>query len=229
MIDVLFPRHCLQCALPLTRQRLPICPLCLFSIQRVDIKSVRSHLDSFIQDIAPNLAFHLEYSLFALWYFDQRGVVQRIHQALKYENRPQYGVELGSVMGIAYQQEARVSLDVDVVIPVPLARSRFLERGYNQSEMLARGITRVIARPLRLDILHRRRSTRSQTGLTKNRRWQNVFTAFDVRHREHIKDKRILLIDDILTTGATLIAAAHPLHTAGASSVSFATLAFTRS
>ena len=115
-----------------------------------------------------------------------------------------------------------------LLIPIPLYKRRYLERGYNQSTLLARGIAQVIDGSLREDVLIRKRPTRSQTGLSHEERQQNVASAFSINNPEYITEKPILLIDDVMTTGATILSAAKVLHEAGAGSIHVATLAFTR-
>ena len=171
---------------------------------------------------------HAFHHVFALWYFDKAGTVQRIHQGLKYENRPFYGFALGKLIGRIFLSPLDPRPRPDLIIPVPLHQKRLLERGYNQSEALAQGMTHTAAIPCNTRILYRPAYTQTQTGLDKASRLQNVARAFAVKRRRHIKNKHILLVDDVLTTGATLFAASQPLKQAGASAISIATFAMAR-
>ncbi len=162
----------------------------------------------------------------ALWVFEQGGALQAIQHALKYSNRPRYGVALGRLMGSAYAAEDHPL--PDALLPIPLHPTRQLERGYNQSAMLAEGLGAILDRPVLLDTLARPHPTRSQTHLSREARWANVRDAFAVSQPDVCAGQTVLLVDDILTTGSTLAAAAHVLHDAGAASVGFATLAFAR-
>jgi ComF family protein len=159
----------------------------------------------------------------ALWVFDRDGTLQAVQHAFKYGNRPRYGVSLGRLVGRAYKTEAAVP---DGVIPVPLHRTRELERGYNQSAMLGKGVADVLDRPLRTDLLARPSPTRSQTNLSREERWQNVQNAFAAA--PGCRDGDWLLVDDVLTTGSTAVAAGRTLVDAGADVVSLATLALAR-
>jgi len=159
----------------------------------------------------------------ALWVYDREGTLQAVQHAFKYENRPRYGVALGRLLGRAYAEEAAVP---DGIIPVPLHRTRELERGYNQSAMLGKGVAEVLDRPLRDDLLTRPRPTRSQTSLSRTERWENVQGAFAAASA--CRNGRWLLVDDVLTTGSTAVAAGQTLTDAGADAVSLATLALAR-
>jgi ComF family protein len=118
--------------------------------------------------------------------------------------------------------------DADLLTPVPLHRLRLLRRGYNQSAILARALARETSLPLVPDLLQRRRATRSQQGLSGQARLENVTAgAFRVHpwHRRRVEGRRVVLIDDVLTTGATAGACARVLRRAGATQVDVLTLA----
>jgi predicted amidophosphoribosyltransferase len=155
----------------------------------------------------------------ALWTFDAGGTIRRLQHALKYGNRPGLGVALGGLMGRALRGEGAPVYDA--VVAVPLARARVLERGYNQSHQLALGIAAALAdatppAPPVPGWLRRARATRSQTALSAARRWANVDGAFALGAGADVAGRRVLLVDDVLTTGATGTAAAAPVVAAGA-------------
>ncbi len=115
--------------------------------------------------------------------------------------------------------------EIDLVIPIPLHKSRFNERGFNQSEELARHLCLELGLPFRCEVMRRNRNTRQQVNLTAEERADNVAGAFSVRRVDDVWGKRVLLIDDVMTTGATANAAAEPLKAAGAKEVFVYTLA----
>ena len=115
--------------------------------------------------------------------------------------------------------------DADVIAPVPLHWTRLFHRRYNQSALLANALARLVGRPAAPDLLRRRRRTPSQGGLGRVERMRNVRGAFALRTGWTVAGKRILLIDDVLTTGATVEACATALRKAGAVSVDVLTLA----
>ena len=146
--------------------------------------------------------------------------------AFKHADRTDISRALGTWMA---RVGAPLLAEADLVVPVPLHRWRLLRRGYNQAAILARSL-RLPGASFRLvpDLLQRRRRTPSQQGLSAEARLANVTrTAFRLhpRHRAAVEGRRVLLIDDVLTTGATVQACASVLRTAGASAVDLLTLA----
>ncbi len=215
LLDLVYPPRCLGCGARPDTSRLPLCPRCLRTLERAPRMGVAARLDRL--PVGRGLFAHAT----ALWVFDQDGTLQAVQHALKYGNRPQYGIELGRLVGDAYEGEIP-----DGVIPIPLHRTRKLERGYNQSRMLAQGVAAALDCPLRPALLTRPQSTRPQTHLSRTQRWQNVRDAFAAEAA--CRNGHWLLIDDVLTTGATAVAAGRTLTKAGAESVSLATLALAR-
>lgn len=114
---------------------------------------------------------------------------------------------------------------IDVMVPVPMHWWKRLRRGFNQSERIARVLARRAKLPLKTDILRRVRGTRVQAGLTHTERQANIAGAFRIRSKQPLQGKRVLLVDDVFTTGATASACAKALKKAGASSVVLLTLA----
>ena len=148
--------------------------------------------------------------------FDE-GAQALIH-LLKYREKPSVGVRLGRMLGEAVRGDSRMS-GVDLILPVPLHRSRVRERGYNQSALIARGVGEALGRPVEEKALARTRATRTQTELSAEERVQNVSAAFVVRRPERVAGLRLLLVDDVITTGSTLDACAGVLLEAGAAEV----------
>ncbi len=114
--------------------------------------------------------------------------------------------------------------DYDVLVPVPLHPKRLRERGYNQSELLARALSEQIGIPWK-NSLRRIRHTPHQTGMSREQRLQNLNGAFDLKRGGDVVDRRILLVDDVFTTGTTLRQCAKVLHQCGAKEILGATLA----
>jgi ComF family protein len=217
LLDLLYPPRCLGCGARPESAALPLCPRCLQSMERAPEMGVAARLDRL--PAGHGLFEHL----LALWVFDRGGTLQAVQHALKYGDRPRYAVALGRLVGRAYAEAAP---SPDGVVPVPLHRTRELERGYNQSRMLADGVAEALGVPLRPALLTRPKPTRSQTNLSREERWRNVRDAFAAEPA--CAGGHWLLVDDVLTTGSTAVAAGRTLSDAGAAAVSLATLALAR-
>ncbi len=148
---------------------------------------------------------------------------QKLVHYLKYKGMK----ELGYEMGLMFGNDIRDSgfSDVDTVMVVPLHKQKEKQRGYNQSEWIAMGISESLKKELSTGNLIRARFTSTQTRKTRFERWQNVEGIFEVLFPEKTGNKHILLVDDVVTTGSTLEAAAYALLNAGVAKVSIATLA----
>ena len=217
LLDVIYPSRCLRCGARPESARLPLCPQCLGALERAPEMGVAARLDRL-----PVGSGVFDGAL-ALWAFDKGGTLQAVQHALKYQNRPRYGVPLGRLMGEAFADRYPAP---DSVVPVPLHRTRRLERGYNQSATLAEGAAEALGCPDRPDLLSRPRPTRSQTGLSRKERWQNVRGSFVADSAAAGGDW--LLVDDVLTTGSTAVAAARTLADAGAEGLYLITMGLAR-
>jgi ComF family protein len=213
---IVYPRLCENCGVPVERG----CPLC-YSCARAIEPADRGELDSILARLeAPVLA-----SLTALWYFEKGATVRHLQHQLKYGNRPIVGKWFGRMLGSHWLQSGS---DVpDVVLPIPLHPTRFLERGYNQSLMIAEGFSEILSCAVDDSSLLRARSTRSQTRLSRSARQANVQGAFVVA--QAIEAAHVVIVDDVLTTGATLNEAARAVLERGASRVSAAAIGLSHS
>lgn len=155
----------------------------------------------------------------ALGLFDQP--YRTLLHALKFHGDLAAGRWLGRRLGTSLAQW-EMAERIAGVVPVPLHRARQRERGYNQSYEIGKEVARVLDRPL-LQLVMRRRSTKSQTSLSREKRLENVRDAFKVTAQ--LEPGPLLLVDDVLTTGATLASCASALHDAGAGAIFAATVA----
>ncbi|MCA6362269.1 MAG: ComF family protein [Bacteroidetes bacterium] len=159
--------------------------------------------------------------------FSGKSRLQEIIHQLKYNSRSDAGVELGKTVGRKLIG-AHPFCTAECIIPVPLHEKRLRERGYNQAAEFGRGLSQVLNIPLQENVLFRLQATRTQTRKTRAQRWENVSDVFAVRNEAEITGRHILLVDDVLTTGATLEAAASPLLAIQGVSVSIVTIAAAR-
>jgi len=218
VLDLVYPPRCLHCDARTPTPGDPLCSRCLQHPERADASAVMQHIHRLP---APTDALD---AATALWRFDKGGVLQHAQHALKYGNRPRYGVALGRLMAACLDD-----VDApDAIVPIPLHRARFYERGYNQSAMLADGLGAATDLPVHTDWLARPIATRSQTHLARADRWANVAEAFAVTAPDAVDGASLLVVDDIITTGSTAVAAATALKDAGATHVTLCALAFAR-
>ena len=216
MLDLLYPPRCLECDAR-TPEAAPLCTSCIAGLERAAPEQVRQRLQEL-----PEAPGTFE-TVFALWRFDPDGALRALQHALKYGNRPRYGKAAGRWVGKEWREGFPSPPRLDAVVPVPLHRTRRLERGYNQSTQLAQGVAARLDVPCHPDCLVRCQPTRSQTHLSRRARWENVADAFETPLP--LQDNTLLLVDDVLTTGATVTAAAQTLRRGGAANVHLATLA----
>jgi len=146
-----------------------------------------------------------------------------MHQ-LKYKGKKEIGIYTGKLLGDHLKKSVFYS-DIDVIIPVPLHPKRMRKRGYNQSEMFARGLAEAFAKPYDIHTLVRTYASETQTKKSRFRRWENVKEIFALKDHQHMINKHILLVDDVVTTGATLEACANMLLQIPGVRVSIATIA----
>ena len=154
--------------------------------------------------------------------FDE--IFQKIIHLFKYRRKLSLSKPLAALMGATVRGDARYS-PMEALIPVPLHSAKRRARGYNQSELLARDLSRTTGLPLLERVLVRALNTRSQSKLSLSGRMANVQDAFRVKAPRQIQDRQIVLVDDVLTTGATADACASALLKAGAAQVSVVTMA----
>jgi len=164
-------------------------------------------------------------SAMAHYYFTKASLIQHLLHALKYKGKRELGICLGRRMGTALAASNRFT-PVEALIPLPLSARRQQQRSYNQAALICEGISSVLNIPVWNDVVARRSFSESQTKKSRVERWQNMEDRFVLLNKEKINNCHILLVDDVVTTGATLEACGAELLKGGGVSVSVATLCF---
>lgn len=157
------------------------------------------------------------------FYFDKDALVQHLVHQLKYKSNQPIGLYLGEMMGKTLLASKRFE-KVDALIPLPLYPEKERKRGYNQAAIICNGISEVMHVPVITNKLIRQRYTETQTKKHRTERWENVEGSFIVKDADELKGKHLLLVDDVVTTGATLEAAGMVLLKLPGVSLSIATL-----
>ena len=211
LLDLIFPRTCAgcgreggylcdECEATIPRLKPPQCGLCSAPSRSRLCAWCRSANQPFDRITAP---------------YRWTGVLQELVYSLKYRNVRASAPHLAEMMSAHLADE---SITADVIVPVPLHSSRERERGYNQSELLAGEISKSTSIPMATDVLARTRNTPPQVSMTTpEERRQNVVGAFECVG--DVAGKRVLLIDDVVTTGATVVECSAKLRQAGAASI----------
>ncbi len=219
LIDIIYPKTCEACEEPLLGGEKLICTQCLLSLPRTN-----AHLepDELIErrfwgkvDVAHTLAYVR---------FSKKSKVQRMLHQLKYKNKPELGVFLGELYGRDLKA-AGFDKNIDLIIGVPLHSQKEKQRGYNQADCIAEGLSKALEVPYSTSIARKAVSTDTQTKKSRFERFLNVRDAFEINDKEKIKDKRIAIVDDVLTTGSTIESFANTLLENGCAGISVITIA----
>jgi ComF family protein len=159
----------------------------------------------------------------ALLYFTKESLVQQLMHQLKYKGNKDLGLQLGRLMGNALKNAARFN-EIDALVPLPLFPSKEKKRGYNQATILCEGIAEILSLPVLNEVITRTQHTETQTKKGRIERWKNIEGKFQLIDPQAIQNKHLLLVDDVVTTGATLEACGNELLTAENVKLSVATL-----
>lgn len=218
MLNVLFPKFCTTCSNVLLEEEILLCSYCL---SELPLTHFHEYDDKTVLDIFYGLL--PVHQATALLYFIKKSITQKLIHQLKYEGQQNVGTYFGNWLGSELSQLACYA-DIDVVVSVPLHKKRLRSRGYNQVTKLAKQIAEQLEANYCDKSLIKISSAKSQVGLG---RWSRFKTKemFQLGDADTIKDKHVLLVDDVITTGATLIQCGKELLKAPVKKLSIATLA----
>lgn len=220
-MHLLYPQICFGCGTDQVEKNMPLCPKCIQDLPTTDFFSINENP---IEKIFWGRAAIQHAG--ALLFFTKDSLVQTLITELKYHHNKKVGILFGKLMGEAIAVEEKFK-QIDLIIPIPISASKINTRGFNQSEVIAIGMQQVWHRPMLNDVLIKKSWSNSQTKKSRKARLQQLPDLFFLQKPTNIEGKHILLVDDVLTTGATLEAAVASLMTGSPASVSIAVAAYT--
>lgn len=216
-INIVFPRVCLSCNTILVYQEEHICTKCRFSLPKTNYHLQEQNL------LVKKFAYEPKVChVSAYLHYTKGGVAQKIIGRLKYHDTPEIGVMMGEWYGVDLVKN---SWPIDFILPVPLYPSKLKRRGFNQSERFAEGLSNSMHVPVKANIVSRNRNTSTQTRKTKVQRWQNMDSVYAVSRQSDLQNASVLVVDDVLTTGATIGELVALMSQCGVDSIYIATIA----
>jgi ComF family protein len=202
LIGLIFPDFCEVCGTPLVLGERYICMPCLYKMPRT--RSWEKEDNDIEKLFWGKVNIERACSLF---YFRKGSDYRPVIHKLKYKGKYNIGLRLGEELGACLENSVLYK-DISMLMPVPLHPVKEKMRGYNQSEYIAYGISKVMNLPVEKRTLIRTKYTETQTRKNVTERWENVQSVFDVRNTSKLNGEHILLIDDVITTGSTIISCA---------------------
>ena len=205
LLHLLYPATCTACRKPLAEDEHFICAQCRNEAPRTYL---------WLSDDNPMLhrfwgRLPIEHASAFLWFVDQSYWREIIHR-FKYDGEWRVALEFGRWYGSELQQSGALD-DIDLIVSIPLHWRKRLKRGYNQAEQLCKGLSDASGKPYDFRAVRRIRNNKSQVRSETRNRWGNVSDIFKVTHAERLRNRHILLVDDVFTTGATISSCARSI------------------
>lgn len=214
-----YPRLCEGCNKPLLQEEEVLCLNCnIYNLPRTAYHHIHENMTFMRFAGRVNIEKATSFA-----YFTENGLLQHLLHGLKYDGKKDIGNYLGKQLGHDLKQ-TKWANNVDIIIPVPLHPDKEAKRGFNQANIIAEGLSEILNIPVEKEFLVRKRFTESQTKKNREERLSNMKDVFALTNIEKMAGKHILLVDDVLTTGATLEACALTLLTAKDVHISIATI-----
>ena len=197
-LALIYPRNCVACGNSLFKHEEQLCNYCYTNLPK-------SNFHKYDKNPVATLFYGRTPLLLAssFYLFQKKGSVQKILHAIKYKHNKDLAVLIGKWYAEDLKTNETIS-KADFIIPVPLHSKKFKLRGYNQSEEFARGLSEGLKIHLNTSVLKRKEFTETQTKKSKYERWENVEDVFELINPEIFKNKHVILVDDVITTGATI-------------------------
>lgn len=222
LLHLFYPQLCASCNRPLSRDEKTLCLFCILKLPRTNFHVHRENKASAIF-IGRLPIVHAT----SFVYFTKDGMVQDLLHSFKYEGKQELGRLFGMLLATELKECDWIK-DIDAIVPVPLHKRKERQRGFNQAVLFADGIAKILNIPVLNDSVVRTKFTESQTTKNRIERIENVTDAFSVKDIKSMKEKHLLLVDDVLTTGATIESCALELLKVEGVKISIATIALAR-
>ncbi len=220
LLHLVFPHICDGCGSDLLNRENSLCMRC---VDALPLTYFEMHAEN---PVAKKFYGRLSFKhITAQYYFTKDSLLQQLIHQVKYKRNKELGILLGEMMGDSIKRSGR--FDADLMIPLPLFPDKEKKRGYNQSTLLCQGMAACMHIPICEDIITRPMFTETQTKKGRVERWKNMEGKFTLTDPGKITGRHILLVDDVMTTGATLEACGNELLKAGNVQLSIAVLAHT--
>jgi ComF family protein len=218
LIDFFLPRFCSSCKVKLSFTEELVCQSCLSKIKHADqIRLNREFERKFLND-------KISSGFTSLFIFEKEKELQHIIHGLKYDGKFRIGIFLGKLLAEELNNQFS-EWKIDFIVPVPLHHLKRAERGYNQSDFIAKGMHSILNIPVKSKIIKRIRFTETQTNLSLVARKENMRDAFKLKNSRIVRGKKILLLDDVITTGATISECGRIILESGAAKIYAASIA----
>lgn len=218
LLRLFFPEACVVCGDGLLEEEIGICLYCLYRLPKTNNYKIKDNSAEIF--MAGRIPFE-RIATFCI--YSKGGVLQPLIHNLKYHNRKDIGTLLGHLFAEDLL-ESKFLEPIDLIVPVPLHPKRLRSRGYNQSEIIAKGISDITSIPILKGNLVRLIYNPTQTKILKNQRWDNVKDIFEVKDTTLFENKHLLLVDDVITTGSTIEACGIALQKCNSLKLSVATI-----
>jgi len=224
LLDLIAPRTCVVCGRRLSAEEAVLCPACMLHLP---LTHYAAH--PFDNPLARLFwgQFPIERAT-ALFFYEPHAELAELIYSLKYRNRPEVGRQMGRIAARSLLDEGFFE-GIDALVPVPIARRRQRQRGYNQSREIACGISEATGIPIFSKVVERLEFRQSQTRLNPYERRENVEEAFRLTDPGRIAHRHLLLVDDVITTGSTINACARQLASAPDVRISVFALGYSKS
>lgn len=217
-LHLFYPHVCIGCGSDLLQDHDLLCLRCISNLPHTNFAQYANNpIEKIFWGRIGLVAAHSEF------YFAKASLIQHLIHQLKYKGNQEIGMYLGELMGRSLLNSNRFN-KIDYLIPLPLFAGRERRRGFNQAAIICKGMSAIMNIPVLSGNVTRQRFTETQTKKHRIERWENVADSFIVNDRDKLYGKNILLVDDVITTGATLEACGHTLIHAANVKLSIATL-----